>query len=70
MTASNKSSNLIRSTALAVLLLVLPVGQAGPAGWFGSQTAEAAECRWRIEVCSEINIYVWKGTVCVEYCHD
>ncbi len=74
MTASNRSnrkpSTLIRSTVLAAALLVLPLGQAGPAGWLGPQTAEAASCKWKIEVCSEIDLYVWKGTVCVEYCHD
>ncbi|MGH7558615.1 MAG: hypothetical protein ACREMD_12715 [Gemmatimonadota bacterium] len=75
MTASNKTgnrkaSNLIRSTALAALLLVLPVGQAGPAGWLGPEPAEAASCKWRVEVCSEIDLVVWKGTVCFEYCHD
>lgn len=65
-----KASKLIPSTALAAALLVLPVGQAGPAGWLGPKAADAASCRWRIEVCSEIDIYVWKGTVCVEYCHE
>jgi hypothetical protein len=51
-----------------VVLLVLPVGQVGPVPRIGPQPAEAASCKWKIEVCSEIDIYVWKGTVCVEYC--
>lgn len=65
-----KASKLIPSTALAAALLVLPVGQTGPARWLGPETAEAASCKWKIEVCSEINLYVWKGTVCVEYCRQ
>lgn len=65
-----KVSKRVRSTALAAVLLVLPVGQAGPARWLGPETAEAASCKWKIEVCSEIDLYVWKGTVCFEYCRD
>jgi hypothetical protein len=69
MTASNtKARKLIRSAVLAALLLVLPVAQAGPAGWLGPQPAEAADCKWKIEVCSEVDLVVWKGTVCFEYC--
>lgn len=65
-----RDGKLIPSTLLAALLLVLPVGQAGPGAWLGPEAAEAASCKWKIKVCSEIDIYVWKGTVCVEYCRD
>jgi hypothetical protein len=63
-----KTNNLLKSAALAVGLLVLPVTPAGPAAWLGPETVQAAECKWSIEVCSEIDLYVWKGTVCVKYC--
>jgi hypothetical protein len=59
---------LIRAAGLACALLVLPVGQAGPGPWPGPEPAQAAGCKWRIEVCSEVDLVVWKGTVCVEYC--
>jgi hypothetical protein len=58
----------VRSTVLALALLVLPVGQAGPVPGIGPEPAEAASCKWRVEVCSEVDLVVWKGTVCVEYC--
>ena len=63
-----RRTRLARSTVLALALLVLPLGQAGPVPGIGPEPAEAASCKWKIEVCSEIDIYVWKGTVCVEYC--
>jgi hypothetical protein len=63
-----RTTRVIRPAVLAAALLVLPVGQAGPVPRIGPQPAEAASCKWEIEVCSEINIYVWKGTVCVKYC--
>ena len=61
-------TRLVRSTVLALALLVLPVGQAAPVPGLGPAPAKAADCKWKIEVCSEVNLYVWKGTVCVEYC--
>jgi hypothetical protein len=63
-----RSTRVVRSAVLAAALLVLPVGQVGPVPRLGPQPAEAASCKWEIEVCSEIDIYVWKGTVCVRYC--
>ena len=63
-----RRTRLVRTAVLAVVLLVLPVGQVGPVPRIGPQPAEAASCKWKIEVCSEIDLYVWKGTVCVEYC--
>ncbi|HET9582182.1 MAG TPA: hypothetical protein VFP76_05145 [Gemmatimonadota bacterium] len=62
------TTRMVRTAVLAVVLLVLPVGQVGQVPGIGPQPAEAASCKWKIEVCSEIDIYVWKGTVCVEYC--
>ena len=59
---------LVRATVLAAALLVLPIGQTGPVPWVGPEPAHAASCKWRIEVCSEVDLVVWKGTVCVEYC--
>ena len=63
-----RRTRLVRSTVLALALLVLPVGQAGPVPGLGPEPAEAASCKWRVEVCSEVDLVVWKGTVCVEYC--
>jgi hypothetical protein len=63
-----RRTRLVRSTVLALALLVLPVGQAGPVPWLGVERAHAASCKWRVEVCSEVDLVVWKGTVCVEYC--
>lgn len=63
-----RRTRLVRSTVLAAALLVLPVGQAGRVPGIGPEPAEAASCKWRIEVCSEVDLVVWKGTVCVEYC--
>lgn len=63
-----KKFRLVRAAALAAALLVLPVGQVGPVPRIGPEPAHAASCKWRIEVCSEVDLVVWKGTVCVEYC--
>ncbi|HZD06497.1 MAG TPA: hypothetical protein VE173_16410 [Longimicrobiales bacterium] len=63
-----KTANLLKSAVLAAGLLILPAGPVGPAGWIGPDTAQASECKWSIKVCSELDLYVWKGTVCVEYC--
>ena len=63
-----RSTRVVRSAVLAAALLVLPVGQAGPVPGIGPEPAEAASCKWRVEVCSEVDLVVWKGTVCVEYC--
>ena len=63
-----RRTRLVRSTVLAAALLVLPLGQAGQVPWLGLEPAHAASCKWRIEVCSEVDLDVWTGRFCVEYC--
>lgn len=57
----------------AVLASALLAGPApGGVGHLGvgpeSALARLPDCKFKIEVCSKVNLVIWEGEVCVEYC--
>lgn len=60
---------LVASGVFATALLAGPgPGAVGDLG-LGPDPALAREpCEVKIEVCSEVDLVIWKGTVCVEFC--
>lgn len=65
----NKWKRLVASGVFAGALLAGPgPGAVGGLGT-GPEPAHALPpCEIKIEVCSEIDLVIWKGEVCVEYC--
>jgi len=61
---------IVTTAVLASALLAGPApGGVGHLG-VGAEPALARlpDCKFKIEVCSEVDLVIWRGEVCVEYC--
>lgn len=63
-----KWKSTLASVVLAAGLVAAPVAPSARSLGVGADPAWAIQgCKLEIEVCSEVDLAIWKGTVCVTY---